>query len=196
MHESGGAQDVTLTGSYTVFRDLFTLETESETEHVGAQWAIDGNTLTFTNMEAPFCGYQVVWTTHPWVLVDAAESTASDGPLDGTYTATLTGAEIEASGCDSPNIAGIDEMYMELTLDDGQLEQLGWVNGGDAEPGFIGPFNVFRDQIELGDDTPPIIARWTFDGTNLVFSDMENGRCDDVVVWTTHPWVLIDPGLT
>ena len=31
MHESGGERDITLTGSYTVFRDLFTLETESET---------------------------------------------------------------------------------------------------------------------------------------------------------------------
>ena len=61
------------------------------------------------------------------------------------------------------------------------------------QAGFLGTYNVFRDQIELGDGAVPLVAHWTFDGTNLVFSDLENGRCDDEVVWTTHPWVLIGP---
>ena len=75
LHQSGGERDITLTGTYTVFRDLFTLE--AEPDKVSAQWAIDGSALTFTNMEAPFCGYEVVWTTHPWVLVGTATSSRS-----------------------------------------------------------------------------------------------------------------------
>jgi hypothetical protein len=82
----------------------------------------------------------------------------------------------------------------ELTLSDGSVEQFESVNGGDREPAWIGTYNVFRDQIELADGAESgLVAHWTFDGTSLVLSDMENGRCDDVVLWTTHPWLLVDP---
>jgi TRAP-type C4-dicarboxylate transport system substrate-binding protein len=128
------------------------------------------------------------------VETGGAPSNASE--LDGKYTATLTGAEISASGCDTPNFADWhdpdDEISFELTLSEGSLELLESVNGGEFKEGFIGTYNVFRDQIELQDGTVPLVAHWTLDGPNLVFEDIENGRCDDEVVWTTHPWVLVE----
>ena len=37
-----------------------------------------------------------------------------------------------------------------------------------------------------------ISARWSFDGESLTFTDLVNPvGCDDVVVLTSHPWVLV-----
>ena len=132
----------------------------------------------------------------PTSVSDEAKAPSAASALDGTYTATLTGAEISASGCNTPNFAQWhdpdDEIAFELTLSEGRLELLESVNGGEVEEGFIGTYNVFRDQIELQDGPVQLIAHWTLDGTNLVFNDIENGSCDDEVVWTTHPWVLVE----
>jgi TRAP-type C4-dicarboxylate transport system substrate-binding protein len=114
---------------------------------------------------------------------------------NGTYATTLTGADILSSGCDPQNFpwqAPDDEIAFELTLGDGQLEQFESVNGDDPEPGWVGTYTVFRDQIEIQGDYS-IDARWTFDGTNLVLSDVETPNCADAVIWTTHPWVLVEP---
>ena len=119
-----------------------------------------------------------------------------ESALNGTYITTLTGEDILASGCDSPAFAQATPdvvVTQQLTLNDGQVEQLNSINGGDFEPGFIGTYSVFRDRIELRDPVGPVNFAWSLEGTNLVFSDpAADAPCDGVVVWTTHPWVLVD----
>ena len=37
----------------------------------------------------------------------------------------------------------------------------------------------------------PLAITWSFDGKQLVLSDMRTDFCDHQTVWTTHPWVLV-----
>jgi TRAP-type C4-dicarboxylate transport system substrate-binding protein len=130
----------------------------------------------------------------------AEQSEASE--VDGVYMQTRTWQDfIDAGielGCDSsipPELAEIPPnvvVILRLTLEDGRLEQLESFDGGEFEPGFIGSYEVFRDWIELADSMGRFTTHWTFDGTNLVLSDMEGGECGDEIVWTTHPWIRVD----
>jgi TRAP-type C4-dicarboxylate transport system substrate-binding protein len=122
---------------------------------------------------------------------DAESATASDFP-EGTYQMTLTQQEA-IDGCLGVEV-DYDETLFELTLDAGSLEQFEELGGrgGKRQAGFIGTYEVFRDRIELTDDQGTMTARWTFDGKNLTFTDLEGGECGDVTVWTTHPWMQVD----
>jgi hypothetical protein len=85
--------------------------------------------------------------------------------------------------------ANHDENLFTLILDDGSVEMFVEYGGrgGRQDVAWSGTLTIFRDRVEL--DT--MTARWTFDGTNLTFSDLANyAGCGDVTVWTTHPWVL------
>lgn len=65
--------------------------------------------------------------------------------------------------------------------------------GGERNAGFSGTYEVFRDRVEFRDN-PAVAttARWAFDGQTLTLTDMDGG-CDDLTVWTSHPWVLVTP---
>ena len=103
----------------------------------------------------------------------------------------MTGADISSSGCDHLAWQELDdEIQFDLILGDGRIELFESVNGGDRQPGWTGTYSVFRDQIEIQGDYS-INAHWTFDGTNLVLSDVETADCADSVIWTTHPWTLV-----
>jgi hypothetical protein len=57
----------------------------------------------------------------------------------------------------------------------------------------VGSCEVFRHPIELTDLLGTMTARWSSEDRELVFSDMQNvPTCGDIVVWATHPWVLVD----
>jgi TRAP-type C4-dicarboxylate transport system substrate-binding protein len=127
-----------------------------------------------------------------------AATCAEQAPLevmvpDGTYEMTLTGAEA-AAGC-VPIEAGFEENLFVMTLDNGVLDQHVEYGGrgGTVDTGWNGTYEVFDDRIELTDSLGTLTARWEFDGEQLVLSEMTGGACDDVTVWTTHPWVLTTP---
>jgi TRAP-type C4-dicarboxylate transport system substrate-binding protein len=125
-----------------------------------------------------------------------AQDATEGSEIDGVYTMTLTYDDYSGSGCTgfgdrSPG--DVDEF--QLTLRSGDLEQFISVNGGGLEPAFIGYYNVFRDTFEFGDGPTPFTAHWSFDGRDLVLSDLTHPfdhDCVHAVVWTTHPWVRID----
>lgn len=123
---------------------------------------------------------------------DAESASASAFP-EGTYEMALTQQEA-IDGCLGVEVEYAETLF-ELTLDAGSLEQFEELGGrgGQRQAGFIGTYEVFRDRIELTDDQGTMTARWTFDGKNLTFTDLEGGECGDVTVWTTHPWVLVRP---
>ena len=114
------------------------------------------------------------------------DGTEVDGPPEGTYTMTFSPSDAPA---DCPLEGHPDGTLFTLTLDNGSVEM--WVQlggaGSERELGWAGPYTVFRDRIQLG----TMSARWSFDGDELMFSDMQDVlSCGDVVVWATHPWVL------
>jgi hypothetical protein len=126
-----------------------------------------------------------------------AAGASQPSQIDGVYTRTLTGQDvidaIVNSGCDSPNLFDPAELspnvvlVEQITLEDGRIEQLVSFDGDKFEPGFEGTYDMFRDRVEIRDAAGAFTVQWTFDGTNLVLSDIEGGGCDDEVFWTSFP---------
>jgi hypothetical protein len=125
------------------------------------------------------------------------------------YTRTLTGQDIvdafADSGCDSSTVTDIADapnflLVDQITLEDGRIEWLeSWSWNDEVEGGNIGTFDVFRDRLEIQSRRGRLTVHWTFDGTDLVFSDMEGGLCDDPIafglsepLFTTIPWVRVN----
>lgn len=113
---------------------------------------------------------------------------------DGTYQMTLTGHDWR----DCPGHEREQAGLLEMELRNSEVKVYGrplGVTGAPAGPreiGWVGSYRVFRDRFELTESgTRHILsALWKFDGKKLTLSDMKNGGCDDVTVWTTHPWLL------
>jgi TRAP-type C4-dicarboxylate transport system substrate-binding protein len=131
---------------------------------------------------------------------DPGEASTATGIAEGIYEMTLTGEELRGSSCPDAaesEEAGYDETLFTMTLDAGsvvQVEEFGG-RGGRQEIAWRGTYTVFRDRIELNDAGSTMTARWTFDGTNLTLADLDGAPgCGDATVWTTHPWVLTNPG--
>ncbi len=102
---------------------------------------------------------------------------------EGTYQARLSGAELEAYWAVHPELPLKDRfpcpVVMEFTLkDDTWIENYGerWT------------FSFFGDHVQLGNFT----MRWSWDGTELTFSEIEGGEPGDAQAWTTQPFVKLD----
>jgi TRAP-type C4-dicarboxylate transport system substrate-binding protein len=123
----------------------------------------------------------------------SSDDPTADGFPEGTYQTTLTADDYDSHGCEDDPEADVppEGVRLEVTLDDGSVQVLVEVDGT-MENGFVGTYDVFRDRIEVTDAIGTVSARWSFDGERLTLSDVVNPlSCDDVVVWTSHPWVLI-----
>jgi len=121
---------------------------------------------------------------------------------NGTYRMTLTRNDIRA-GC-KPGQPGaenlepatqFDEVVQEIVVENGSIKQYGYP-GGEKEGGWTGTYRIFRDTFELLEEgtDEPLAMTWSFDGKQLVLSDMRTEFCDHRTVWTTHPWVLVAEG--
>jgi TRAP-type C4-dicarboxylate transport system substrate-binding protein len=182
-------------GSYDVLRDR--VEIRDPIGEFTVRWTLDGANLMFSDMDGGRCDDEITWTAHPWVAAGSEDETALTGPPEGTYAMTLTAQDLADSGCAAPELVELardGEWYFETTLRDGSAEQWVWIGGPDGrqEPGWFGSYTVFRDRIELIESSGyTFTPRWSFDGTTLLLSDIDSEPCDGVVVWTTHPWVLV-----
>ena len=183
-------------GSYTVFRDR--IEVTDNIDTVTANWSFDGEQLTFTDVTPAGSPFEVVWESHPWTLVAPPEKPAAGAFPEGTFETTITGDDWQTRcGTEPP---GFVETRQDVTFADGNLEQWNTSKGGKPELGFRATYTVFRDRVEfneLGLDAP-LSFRWTFDGTTLVLSGLEDdhGECAHHIVWETNPWTLAKPTVT
>jgi TRAP-type C4-dicarboxylate transport system substrate-binding protein len=127
---------------------------------------------------------------------------AGSGLPDGTYEMTLTADDIR-TGC-PPGQPGaealeplteFDEVLFENVVENGAITQFAYP-GGEQEVGWTGTYRIFRDTFELLEEgtDEPLAMTWSFDGKQLVLSDMRTDFCDHRTVWTTHPWVLVAEG--
>jgi TRAP-type C4-dicarboxylate transport system substrate-binding protein len=133
---------------------------------------------------------------------EIAQQPAAGSELpDGTYEMTLIPDDIRA-GCPAGQpgadalepLTEFDEVLFEAVVEGDsiiQTEHHGG-RGGEQEVGWAGSYRIFRDTLELDDgEDEPFAATWSFDGKQLVLSDMRTDFCDNRTVWTTHPWVLV-----
>jgi TRAP-type C4-dicarboxylate transport system substrate-binding protein len=59
-----------------------------------------------------------------------------------------------------------------------------------GEIGFKGRYTVAGDQIEVSDGLDTVIARWSFDGHQLTFTDVTPENSPFEALWEAHPWLL------
>jgi extracellular solute-binding protein (family 7) len=122
----------------------------------------------------------------------ASQPNATEFP-EGTYD-TILRADDWTDSCAAK--LGVDktllpvEDHLEATFDAGTVQQLFVKNDGAKEKGYFGTYKVFRDRIEFTDEIGVFSARWSFDGKNLFFTDVD-GECDGAIVWGSHPWVHV-----
>jgi TRAP-type C4-dicarboxylate transport system substrate-binding protein len=163
--------------SYTVFRDQIEAQ-EAEDYKVVARWSLKGDMLSFSDISVPGSPATletVVWTSHPWIRVEA-------GPLDGVYEFTTTVEDLSAVGgqataADVENYGRhrwvLDGGHFEMTQQNGAsnrwtkgtyvihddiveftVEQFGGVapNNAHEMPGevFMYTWSLYRDQLTLG----------------------------------------------
>ena len=138
-------------GSYRTFRDTIELLESGVTEPLAATWTFDGIDLVIGDMRTDACDHPTVWTSHPWKLVEAEESDA----IEGDYTMTTTWKALGQHDCPPSAPEGTaDAVIYELGLHDGQIKMYARIGGPDAprEDAFFGPYELFRDRVELGSD--------------------------------------------
>jgi TRAP-type C4-dicarboxylate transport system substrate-binding protein len=116
-------------------------------------------------------------------------STASPAPQtaggfpEGTYEARLSCEELKAFWAAHPELKVADQfpcpMVMGFTLKDNK-----WVeNYGESWK-----FSFFGDHVQLGNFT----MRWSWDGKQVTFSEIQGGEPGDAQAWTTQPFVKLD----
>ena len=123
-------------------------------------------------------------TSCPSPSPSSAPQTAGGFP-EGTYEARLSCEELQAYWADHPELELKDRfpcpVVMGFTLKDNTFVE----NYGERWK-----FSFFGDHIQLGNFT----LRWSWDGKQLTFSEIEGGEPGDEQAWTTQPFVkLADP---
>jgi TRAP-type C4-dicarboxylate transport system substrate-binding protein len=137
----GPDEEIGFEASYSAFRDQIEVE---GIDRFTARWALDGTTLTFTEIDFPGEGgglpYLVVWGSHPWVRA-AANAT----PIDGVYEFTTTAEELLAAGSATAELENYGKY--RWTLDDGRFEMT--QKNGAADRWTKGTYVVREDTVEF-----------------------------------------------
>jgi TRAP-type C4-dicarboxylate transport system substrate-binding protein len=125
-------------------------------------------------------------TSCPSPSASPAPQTAGGFP-EGTYEARLSCDELEAYWANHPELPVEDRfpcpVVMGFTLKDNT-----WVeNYGERWT-----FSFFGDHVQLGNFT----LRWSWDGKQVTFSEIEGGEPGDEQAWTTQPFVKLDDPTT
>jgi hypothetical protein len=57
-----------------VFRDQIEIQGDYS---IVARWTLDGASLVLSDVDTADCADAVIWTTHPWVPVEATDATTT-----------------------------------------------------------------------------------------------------------------------
>ncbi len=118
-------------------------------------------------------------------VMDTTAPTEADGATtfpEGRFESTITDEDWAES--EIVDVAGT----FTIVVDAGQLTVLQPESG---DVGFEGEYTVYDDRIEITDGSDTITARWSFDGSQLTFSEVEPTDTPFEVVWESHPWTLV-----
>lgn len=113
-------------------------------------------------------------------------------PIDGTYRRSTSRAEFLAAchGESPPGITVPAHSTLEVVFDHGSVTQYEQPADGTKEIGWRGTYQVFRDTLELteNDTATPFTVTWSLKRSTLTLTNLQNGHCDDVAVWS-HAWI-------
>jgi TRAP-type C4-dicarboxylate transport system substrate-binding protein len=129
-----------------------------------------------------------------------AEQPRGAGLPDGDYTTTIAPAdaarelariprrERAAAGLSPDGVRDILHSQFTLSLRHGTFMLYQRHADGHREVGFQGTYSLFRDRfVGKGSNGDTLRARWSFDGTNLRFSDFSFPGAYRLV-WASEPW--------
>ena len=111
-------------------------------------------------------------------------ATDTDGFPTGTFETIITAEDYASLPEFDPDEEGTTTMVV-----DGNMLTL-FTPGGDV--GFAGTYTVFRDQIEVTSPDDTVSANWSFDGQQLVFTNVTPDQSPFEVTWESHPWQLVE----
>jgi hypothetical protein len=152
-------------------------------------WALDGDTLILSNF-GPGNG-PLELTIKPWTRIEGAvqpDAETASFP-EGVYRAELL----------IPSIFGPDPVLDQLTFENGMFEDRA-VNEPGACVGTYetdaGRVRVILDAGSCGGDGESVLfdARWTLDGDQLRFTDIENEAADNnaQLIFGSKPWTKVE----
>ena len=122
-------------------------------------------------------------------------ASADVGFPQGTFEVSITADDYAAKGWElGAGDVGPDGVQgstgtFRIVIDDTTITSLDPPNG---ETGFVGHYTVFRDRIEVTDGTDTVTANWSFDGDNLIFTNVTPEHTPFEVVWESHPLTLVE----
>jgi len=121
-----------------------------------------------------------------------ARPSTADIP-DGSYTVKLTADDIKRSGLprDETELA---KSRFELVLKAGGFVLYASLPSGEREIGIEGTYSQYRDRfVATGSNGDKLTARWSFDGTELTFTDFRPRNTPYELVWASQPWKAQSP---
>jgi hypothetical protein len=122
-----------------------------------------------------------------------SEQVQPASPIDGTYQKRSGEADLlkACGGAPPPDLASAPaHNVLQVVFDHGAVTQYELDPGQPKQIGWAGTYRLFRDTLELTENgtTAPFTVTWSLKGTTLTLSNMQNGHCDDVSVWSLRPW--------
>jgi TRAP-type transport system periplasmic protein len=163
-------------GSYRVFRDQIEL---TDGTPLTAHLDVDADRLVLSDMSGGECGDAAVWTTSPWVRVDAS---APSDELEGIWTTHLSAADWREAGIEGPGGT------FTLTFDEGYV----MVTDPGGDIGYQAPYSAFRGRLVTSDSTDELRVSYRVDGDELALSGLtvngSEGPSPFSVVWTSRPF--------
>jgi TRAP-type C4-dicarboxylate transport system substrate-binding protein len=119
---------------------------------------------------------------------------AASGLPDGSYTTRITPGDVRRSDLLPGDVArDLAQSHFTLVLKSGSFVLYQLHPSGQREIGIEGTYSLYRDRfVGTGSNGDVVRARWSFDGTNLRFADVEP-KGPYSVVWGSEPWTRRSP---
>jgi hypothetical protein len=123
-----------------------------------------------------------------------ATPTAPLQPPDGTYTTTITEAELSPSVPEQFVCENAGTFTLTVSGDQWSLSQVAAPGCTVADPENSGSWEFSSNQVTFHDNQSfgcslAYTYQWSFEGTELRFTTVEDNCAPRVVLFSTHPWV-------
>jgi TRAP-type transport system periplasmic protein len=130
----------------------------------------------------------VAASTQPTTACPSAPSPSASALPNGTYRVTITRDDARHAG-----VPPRDQLTMTYTL---VLQSRNFTlyeqHPDGARIGFRGTYSIYRDRIvATGNNGDVVTARWSFEGSQLRFTDVKPARSPYSLTWGTHPWQAV-----
>jgi hypothetical protein len=143
---------------------------------LSAGFEVTGDELRFSDMTGGGCGDTTIWTTYPWVKVEASDAEA----LVGSWSTTFA---------EPPSSESTVGTYTMTFRADGSMQFV----DPTGDVGFFGDYSIFRGRLEIVGDPDTVSTGFAIDGDELTFTDLTVPGCDDCepykLTWEFQPWV-------